>query len=205
MRFSALALPVLLAGCLIRDYARGLSAFEGERWDTAAENFERALVDSDMKPEQLARAAGLLFEAYERLDRWDDARRALERGADVLLADYRILDMSPAERAKIPAPVLFRYHWRVGRGALIGLDKTLTAPLRAKKVEIAELHFRRGLEIQTTTQLGQLLRGELLAELLEALAAVGRRSGQDLAEAERIAAGVGGRAADLKARLEKLR
>ncbi len=205
MRFSALALPCLLAGCLIRDYARGLGAFEEERWAEAAENFERALVDSDMKAEQLARAAGLLFEAYDRLGRWDDARRALDRGADVLLADYRILDMSPAERTKIPAPVLFRYHWRVSRGALIGLDKTLTASLRAKKVEIAELHFRRGLEVRTTTPLGQLLRGELLAELLEAFNAAGRRSETDLAEADQIAAGLGERGAALRVRLDKLR
>jgi tetratricopeptide (TPR) repeat protein len=209
MRFSAAAVPLLLAGCLLKDYRAGLSAYEAERWGEAAAAFERSLYDADMRPDQRLRAAGLFFESYERLDRWEEARRALDRGADLLLADYRILDMSAKERAAIHPALLFRYHSRVGEGALAGLDRVVTAPLREKKVEMAELHFRRALEIDAPTPLRLLLRGELVATLLEAMAAVGRRSKRDWEELRRIVesdALRGGVAVDaLKARADKLR
>lgn len=206
MRFSAALVPLALAGCLLRDYREGLSAFEAGRWADAAAAFHRALYDSDMRPDQRLRAAGLLFESYERLDRWDEARHALDRGAALLLADYRILEIPEKERAAIHPAVLFWYHVRVGEGALAGLDHVVTGALREKKVEMAELHFRRALEVDPAppTPLRLLLRGELLARLLEALAAVGRRSEADRWELERIVKSemLRGRAAALRARLE---
>lgn len=205
MRFSLTLAPLALAGCLLRDYREGLSAFEAGRWADAAAAFEKALYDLDMRPDQRLRAAGLLFESYERMDRWEDARRALDRGADLLLADYRILDMPEKERAAIHPAVLFQYHVRVGDGALAGLDRVVTAALREKKVEMAELHFRRALGVDVTppTPLRLLLRGELLARLLEAMAAVGRQSEAERKELERIVESdlLRGREEALRARL----